>query len=94
MRPGDRKKRWRSTCQLEGCIMLSIAAMLICAGGIAGILLGLIVGFFAILDFRDAGRGWRMSDKRPPWADEHDAIDAKRDKARKTSITVGGKAVK
>lgn len=80
MKPGDRKKRWKSTCQIEGCIMLGIATMLICAGGVAGIPLGIFVGFFAFLDFRDAGRGWKMSDKRPPWADEHDAIDIKREK--------------
>lgn len=83
MKPGDRKKRWRSTCQIEGFIMLAIAAMLVVAGGKAGIPLGLFVGFFAMLDFRDAGRGWKMSDKRPPWADEHDAIDARREKRLK-----------
>ncbi len=78
MKPGDRKQRWRSTCQIEGFIMLAIAGMFVCAGGIAGIPLGIIIGFFALLDFRDAGRGWKMSDKRPPWADEHDAIDNRR----------------
>ena len=82
--PGDRKQRWKSTCQIEGCIMLGIAAMLVCAGGIAGIPLGIIVGFLAMLDFRDAGRGWKMSDKCPLWADEHDAIDAKWDRKRRS----------
>ena len=77
MRTGDRKQRWKSTCQIEGFIMLGIAAMLFSAGGASGITLGSIVGFVALCDFRSASRGWKMSDKRPPWADKHDALDTK-----------------
>ena len=76
-KPGDRRKRWKSTCQIEGCIMLGIAMMLFVAGGITGTGLGIIVAMLAMLDFRDSRRGWKMSNKRPPWADEHDAIDTK-----------------
>jgi hypothetical protein len=57
--------------------MLGIATMLICAGGIAGLGLGALIAMFAMMEFRDAQRGWKVSNKRPPWADRHDAIDNK-----------------
>lgn len=57
--------------------MLGIAILLICAGGKAGLGLGALVAMFGLMDFRDAKRGWKMKDERPPWADKHDAIDAK-----------------
>ena len=57
--------------------MLFISCMCVLAGGKAGIPLGIIIAMFAMLDFRDSKRGWKMKDERPPWADKHDAIDAK-----------------
>lgn len=78
MRKSDnRKQRWQSSCIASGMILIGFAVMLIMAGGKGGLALGVGVIFLAMLDFRDAKRGWKMSDKRPPWADKHDAIDAK-----------------
>ena len=76
-RPGDRRKRWNESCAIGGTITLFIGLMLICTGCIAGYILGSIGIACALLDFRDVKIGWKMKEERPPWADEHDAIDRK-----------------
>jgi len=83
MRPGDRRQRWQSTCNIEGTIILLIGAFFCYAGltatkgGWIVLLFGGICILCAVCDFCDASRGWRMVNDRPPWADEHDLIDLK-----------------
>jgi len=71
---GDRMKRWQSTCEVQGVLMICIG-MLFCTLGDAGIVWGAICILVGLLDLRSATTGWRMSKRRPPWADVHDAID-------------------
>ena len=78
MTPGDRPERWKSTCNIQGTIMVFIGALFV-TGGPVGILLGLGAWYIAYLDFRDARCGWKMTDNRPPWADRFDARDRKLD---------------
>jgi len=81
MRPGDRKQRWQSTCTIEGIILFLIGLFFAYSGLMAPrngwivllIALGALWG--SMKSFTDAKRGWKMTDKRPPWADRHDAID-------------------
>lgn len=85
MRPGDRRKRWNESCGMSAFICFAIAGFFICAGitstgggfTIGG--MGLIMLLLGIGDLLDLKNGWKMSNKRPPWADKHDAIDRKRD---------------
>lgn len=81
-KPGNRKQRWQSSYNTSGFIFMIIAVGLFMAGGTAGVPLALIVLILAFMDFRDAKRGWKMLDKRPPWADRHDAIDKKWEKKK------------
>ena len=78
MRPGDRRQRWESTCNIQGTIGVIIGLCFIWAGGYA-IIWGAICILVGILDLRDAKRGWKLTDKRPPWADRFDARDARLD---------------
>lgn len=73
-RPGDRRKHWNSSCTTSGIILLLIGAFFCTAGGM-GYVMGLGAFWAAYMEFRDRGRGWPISDKRPQWADRHDAID-------------------
>ncbi len=77
-KPGDRRKVWRSTCNSEGSIMFFISLMWFSTMCPIGAVLGIIGLICSFSYFQDAKRGWKMNDKRPPWADEHDAIDKKR----------------
>lgn len=71
-RPGDRRQRWQSSCNMSGMIMLLISGFFIVAGVTADkggwivIILGTIGVFFAFWDFIDAKRGWKMRYDLPP----------------------------
>lgn len=83
-RPGDRRQRWNESCGMSAFICFVIAGFFICAGitskgsgtYIAGGM-GLIMLLLGMLDLLDLKNGWKMSNKRPSWADRHDAIDRK-----------------
>ncbi len=76
-RPGDRKKVWKQTCMIEGFIMVLIGVFFASTNCLAGYIIGGVIASFGLWDFKDAKAGWKMSDKRPPWADKHDAITKK-----------------
>lgn len=67
MRPGDRKERWKESCNGSGMIFLAGAFILII--GVQGqavfiLVMALLAGAF--LEFRDGKRGWKISYKLPP----------------------------
>ena len=76
-KPGDRKKVWRETCNIEGGILFLIGIAFMSTMCTAGIVWGGICIFTSAWCFRDAKNGPPFSEKRPPWADRHDAIDKK-----------------
>lgn len=84
-RPGDRRQRWNESCGASAFICFAIAGFFICAAitskGTTGIAIvggmGLVMILLGMMDLLDLKNGWKMSDKRPPWADRHDAIDFK-----------------
>jgi beta-lactamase superfamily II metal-dependent hydrolase len=55
--------------------MLFIGGAFICNGGWGASICGAICILGSAVSFLDAGRGWKMKDTRPPWADKHDEIN-------------------
>lgn len=83
MRPGDRKQRWESSCNIGGAIMLFIGGFFILGGitatkgGTFCYVWGAACIICAMFDFRSAYRGWKIKYEHPPWADKHDMIRRK-----------------
>lgn len=82
-RPGNRRQRWQESHNISGSILFLIGSMWILAGITATngawicFAFGGLILLSALFDFRSAQRGWPLLDKRPAWADRHDAIDIK-----------------
>ena len=75
-RPGDRRRRWNLGCSLEITQHLTLALLFgFGINGVVGFGLSAICLLMAIHSCFELKNGWKMSDKRPPWADRHDAID-------------------
>jgi len=76
MRPGDRRQRWRQSCNISGVVFLGFAALTVF--GVDPPAQYYMAGFFLFMaawDFMDAGRGWRIKEGRPPWADRIEATE-------------------
>lgn len=76
-KPGDRRQRWNEACGIGAFVLISMGSFLL----IDGIYIGALFMFFmAGLELRDAKKGWKLKEERPPWADRHDFIDRHRRK--------------
>ncbi len=76
MRPGDRRQRWNQSFGISGAIFLGFAAFTFF--GVDPPAQYYMIGFFllmAVLDFVDIGKGWRVKEGRPPWADRFEATE-------------------
>ncbi len=88
MKPGDRRKRWNRSSVISAFI-LSIFGIFVLTSinwekGALAIICAFIFGcvplFCAGLEVRDRIFGWKISEKRPPWADKMDAIERRHKK--------------
>ena len=77
-RPGNRRKYWNLSCEL------AIFQHLFCAvvfwflfGGSFGKGVAGICIFMAVHSIYERVAGWKLSNKRPPWADRAESIDRK-----------------
>lgn len=73
-RPRDRRQRWNESHSI-GALMFFAIGTFYTAGGVY--LFGAIAYMLFVFEILDIKRGWKISDKRPPWADSVDAINEK-----------------
>ncbi len=71
MRPGDRRERWKSSCNTSCVIFLLFAAgFIFLVEGNVGLIVAAVFGVMALLEFRDSQRGWRIRYDIPRRAQE------------------------
>jgi hypothetical protein len=64
MKPGDRRQRWNSTCNIE----IFIGFIIFLAGITGGFWPGAIIGGIVLyLALRDRKNGWKVSYRVPSW---------------------------
>ena len=67
MRPGDRKQRWKSNCEIEA-ILFVVFGCAFMGAGTGGNAIMAVMFLCAFLALRDSKRGWKIRYDIPPHA--------------------------